>query len=388
MVRRDGRAGDALGLLQTLGALRGARVTYDDPVRRSLVVRVDLGDTGYEVEVGRATVEAVLPPARDLTELEAISARALPRLIETAAASGMLLLGYGIQPRTPKQPALMTPKRRYLTLYRAIGRPWLHFATTASDQVQVDIARAELVDAINMMNLLSAPIIALSANSSVYGGRVGRYCSGREGLLGTLGAGRHGMTPRRFATVEEFVEFISGQTCYMLPRDRGFAAYRRPFTNYLAMHGADLRAYLWHEHYTWNSARPRFQNATIEVRPACQQPPDEPLAAAALILGLVEAMTDAWTFLRDRLGPDPWPVMQAYRRAVVRDGLRAPEPVRGVLSGLVDLAEAALQRRGSGEERYLNPIRDRLERRSLPADRAASRFRSGGIEALIENLRM
>lgn len=154
----------------------------------------------------------------------------------------------------------MTPKRRSLALHRAVGRQWLHFTTTASDQVQVDISRDQLPGAINTMNLLARPIIALTANSSVYTGRVGRFVSGREGLLGTLGANRHGMTPRRFATVAEYIEFICEQVFYVLPEREGFARCGLPFTAYLAAHGGDpdadvWEAYLWHEHYTWNSAR-------------------------------------------------------------------------------------------------------------------------------------
>lgn len=384
LVWPDGRAADVSLLWEPLIAEGGARVTYDDPARKKRIVRVDLGPTGYAIEVGRATAEVVLPPKDDLNELEATSAAAIGRLVRAATSCGMYVLGYGIQPRTPCSPGLMTPKRRYYALHRAIGRPWLHFTTTASDQVQVDISRVELADAINVMNLLSGPIIALTANSSVYAGRVGQFISGREGLLGALGDQRHGMTPRRFATLEEFLEFVCAQTCYVLPRSGRFVQYGRPFTAYLAAHGPDLGAYLWHEHYTWNSARLRVQNATIEVRPACQQPPDQPLAASALCLALVEAMPQLWPYMRALLGPDPWPTMAAYRRDAVRHGLRAREPAPRFLAGLVDLAEQALRRRGRGEERFLVPIRRRLETRRLPADRAATLVRNGGIRALID----
>jgi len=386
LVWPDGRAGDASLLWEPLVAEGGARVTYDDPDRKHLIVRVDLGPVGYEVEVGRATVEVVLPPVDDLVQLEAVSTAAIKRLVRAAGARGMHVLGYGIQPRTPASLGLMTPKQRYRVLHRTIGRPYLHFTTTASDQVHVDITRAELVDAINVMNLLSGPIIALTANSSVYAGRPGRYISGREGLLARLGDHRHGMTPRRFATLEEFLAFICGQTCYVLKRDRRYVQYRRPFTTYLAANGPDLAAYLLHEHYMWNSARPRIQHGTIEVRPACQQPPDEPLAAAALTLALVESLTEAWAFVRDRLGPDPWPVMAAYRRDAARNGLRATEPAPGFLAGLVGMAEDALRRRGRGEARYLQPIRHRLKTRLLPADRAAALFRKGGVTAIVNGL--
>ena len=393
LVWPDGRAADAALLWEPLLTESGARATRDDQGGRGLIVRVDFPEAAYEVEMGRATIEVVLPPAADLIELEALSRPALARLVRAGAARGIHVLGYGIQPRTPGGEGLMTPKRRYLALSRAVGRPWMHFTSTASDQVQVDISRAELMDAINLMNLLSGPIIALTANSSVYAGRIGRFVSGREGLLAVLGEHRHGMTPRRFAGLDEFLAFLCGQRCYVLPEGRRFARYGRPFTSYLAAHGAALtagvwNAYLWHEHYTWNSARPRVSHGTIEVRPACQQPPGESLAAAALSLGLVEALPKLGAFVGGLLGPDPWPAMAAYRRDVVRRGLRAHEPAPRFLAGLVDLCARALQRRGRGEERYLNPIRERLERRTLPADRAAAIFRGRGIEGLIEDLRL
>jgi gamma-glutamylcysteine synthetase len=196
------------------------------------------------------------------------------------------------------------------------------------------------------------------------------------------------MTPRPFRILAEFVEFVCSQTCYVLRRDDHFVSYRRPFTSYLAANGADLEAYMWHEHYVWNSARPRVQHATIEIRPACQQPPDEPLAAAALSLGFAEALPAAWAFVCDRLGSDPWPAMAAYRVGAVREGLAAREPAPGLLAGLLELAETALRRRDRGEERYLLPIRRRLETRVLPADRAAALFARRGIEGLIGGVRL
>jgi len=391
LVWPDGRAGDAALLWEPLLAESGARATYDDPRTRHLIVRVDLPDAAYEVEMGRATAEVVLPPAEDLFALETASQAALARLVRAARRRGMVVLGYGIQPRTPGGPGLMTPKRRYLALARAVGWPWMYFTSTASDQVQVDIARPELVDAINGLNLLSPVIIALTANSPVYGGRRGRFLSGREGLLAALGEARHGMTPRYCATLEDFLSIVGGQTCYLLPETQGLRRYGRPFTAYLEARGSRVtdaawHAYLWHEHYVWHSARPRVQYGTIEVRPACQQPPDEPLAAVALCLGLVEALPEVEALTRDRLGPDPWPAMLAYRRDVVRRGPRAREPSPGHLADLVALAARALRQRGRGEERFIESIRRRLERRAVPADRAVQLFRQGGVPAMVHHL--
>lgn len=383
----DGRAGEVARLWGGLCADPAARVRYDDPDRRTVIERVDVGDVGYEVEVGRATVEVVLPPADDLHGLARASAGAVGRLARVAAAQGLRVLGYGIQPRARARPGLITPKRRYAAFYRSVGRPWLPFTTTASDQVHVDVARDECVGVTNVMNLLSGAIIALTANSSVYAGQVGRFCSGREGLLRALGD-RHGMPPRPFADLEDYVWFICQQPCAVLRRGHGYAPYGRPLAAYVEARGPDLPAFLWHEHYLWYSARPRAQHATVEVRPACQQPPDDPLAAAALALALVEGWREAQALVSESLGtealgPAAWQAMAAYRQAAIRDGIRAAEPAPRFLARLLDVAEAALRRRGRGEERFLSGLRRRLERRRLPADDAAAAFRRGGVRALV-----
>jgi gamma-glutamylcysteine synthetase len=379
----DGRAGDVLRLWTPLLERDGFTPQYDDPATRTLIVALRGADGTVEVEVGRATVELVLGPYEDLWQLADSSARSLRRVVAAAAAAGMLVLGFGIQPRARGSPALMTPKRRYTPLLEAIGRPWLHFAITASDQVQVDITRGELPDAINVLNLLSAPLIALTANSSVYGGHAGRYLSGREGLAAGLGEFRAGMTPRPFASIEEFIDYICRYPCYMLRDGQGFRVWNRPFDEYLRKHGPDLDAYLWHEHYTWNSARPRANNSTIEIRPVCQQPPEEALAAAALSLGFVEALTDAKAFLWDLFPADPWPPLRRYRAAATLDGLRAPEPAPAFLEGCLRIAEKGLRTRGRGEEAFLTPLWARLDRRITPAERNREAFRAGGMEALV-----
>ncbi|MBI2973224.1 MAG: hypothetical protein HYY39_05485, partial [Armatimonadetes bacterium] len=336
-----------------------------------------------EVEVGRATVELVLGPYEDLWQLEEGSARLLRQVAEIAQQLGMRVLGFGIQPRTRAAPALMTPKRRYIQLARAAGPAWWRFTTTAADQIHVDIAQAEIVDAVNTLNLLSGVLIALTANSSVYAGRPGRYLSGREGLLATLGANRTGMTPGPFNSVEEFVRYICRYRCYVLRRDEDFRIYNRPFEDYVQEHGPDLDAYLWHEHYTWNSARPRAHNSTVEIRPACQQPHDEPLVVAALSLGWVEALADVRAFFEDALA-EPWAAMRRYRRDAVTFGLRAKEPVRGIVEDVLRIAEVGLRRRGRGEEKFLRPLWNRLADRAAPGHRARELVRSQGVAALID----
>lgn len=382
LVYPDGRAGDVLRLWEPLRA-RGRFVPrYDDPKAKTLIVALTGGDGTIEVEVGRATVELVLGPYEDLWQLAEGSRRLLGQVVDAAKEIGMRVLGLGIQPRSRPSRILMTPKRRYPYLARAVGPAWWQFTTTAADQVHVDIARAEVLDALNVLNLLSGPLIALTANSSVYAGRAGRYLSGRERMLGTLGEGRAGMTSRPFRSLEEFIRYISRYPCYVL-RDRGgFRHYNQPFEDYVRRHGPDLEAYLWHEHYTWNSARPRAHNSTIEIRPACQQPHDASLVVAALALGWVEALGELRGFLHETLR-DPWAALRRYRRTAIEHGLRAAEPAPGFVAQTLRIAEGGLRRRGRGEEDFLRPLWERVAQRATPGDHARAVVRSQGMGALI-----
>ncbi|MGH2619873.1 MAG: glutamate-cysteine ligase family protein [Anaerolineales bacterium] len=391
----DGRAGDVSLLWEPLLAQGGLTPRYDDPGTRRLLVEVSEPGLMVAIEVGRGTVELSLGPYEDLWQLQTGFGQALARVNGAARERGMQLLGFGIQPRTPASQRLMTPARHYRALRRAAGTAWLRLTTSASDQLHVDITRAEIPTAVNWLNLLSGPVIALCANSSVYAGRVGRYQAGREAFLADLGKQRYGMPPRQFDTATEWIEYLSEFQCFVLPESTGFRRISRPFSEVLTAEGKRgtpaeqlFQYFLWHEHYVWNSARARVAHSTIEVRPACQQPPGESMAANALILGWVVALKEASTLISRALGPNPWPAMSRYRQAAVREGLGAPEPAPGLLAGLVEIARAGLKRRGRGEERLLVPIERRLAERQSPGQHAQQILRRSGMAALLEQLRL
>jgi gamma-glutamylcysteine synthetase len=124
--------------------------------------------------------------------------------------------------------------------------------------------------------------------------------------------------------------------------------------------------------------------STIEVRPACQQPPDDAFAVNALILGWVESLPQIAAYFDDALGAQTWEVMRAYRRAAVCEGLGAREPIPGMIRALIEIAQAGLARRGRGEEKFLEPIWERVERRESPGMRARRVMQKRGMGALIK----
>ncbi|MBI5651670.1 MAG: hypothetical protein HZC40_14685 [Chloroflexi bacterium] len=236
------------------------------------------------------------------------------------------------------------------------------------------------------MNLLSAPLIALCANSSVYAGRAGKFISGREGLLRDLGEDRYGMTPRKFSSLEEFIRYLCDYRCFVLRNKNGFTTHQLPFTNYLARSANPFDDFLWHEHYVWNSARARVATSTIEVRPACQQPPGESFTATALILGWVESLPQVAAYFDDTLGKTAWETMRAYRRAAVRECLGARAPIPGMIRALVEIAQAGLARRGRGEEKFLDPIWKRVECRESPGMCARRVMQKKGNVGLLKEI--
>ncbi|MFO7635029.1 MAG: glutamate-cysteine ligase family protein [Caldilinea sp.] len=389
IVSATGEAVDARRLWQTLLADSRLQPEYGPGAlgQRDFIVGLKGPDYSYALEVGLGTMEINTRPCRDLFEIQGLIRDAVAHLVSAAARAGWRVLGYGIQPLSPPRLRIMSPKQRYLSLYRAMADPWLWYTVTAADQLHVAISRGEMVQMLNYGSLITPIIIALCANSPVYAGRESPYCSAREGVMAAIRANehRHGMLPRPMRDLPDFVETIA-QATYLIVRAGGeIVPSSIPFTEYLREHGADYAAFLFHEHYIWNSARLRASFGTLEMRPACQQPWTETMAVAALNLGLVEAEPSIHALIIGELGDDYWTRMETYHQQVIRYGLDAPQPVPNLLHRVLTLAEEALARRGYGEERLLATLWQRLDRRQNPAQRARIVFRHDGITGLIDH---
>jgi gamma-glutamyl:cysteine ligase YbdK (ATP-grasp superfamily) len=266
-----------------------------------------------------------------------------------------------------------------------MGEPWLWYTVTAADQAHVAIGRDEAIPMLNFGNLIAPALIALCANSPVWGGTASPYCSAREAQHVLIHANehRHGMPARPFRDAQDYVARVAQATYLIRRSDNAVIPSARPFTEHLREHGADFEAFLFHEHYVWNSARVRPAYGTVELRPACQQPWREHMAASALGVALVCAREAVEEYIADRLGPEAWEVMREYHRRAIRAGLDAPQPAPDFLGDMVGLAQAALEERGFGEEALLEPLHERLYRRENPAQRARRVFLTDGRAGMI-----
>ena len=389
IVAANGEAVDARRLWQALLSNPQLEPEYGASAlgQRDFIVGLKGPNFSYALEVGVGTMEINTRPCQTLFEIQELMSEAVAHLVSAAARASWRVLGYGVQPRSRPSLRIMSPKQRYLSLYRAMADPWLWYTVTAADQLHVALGRGEMVQMLNYGSLITPIIIALCANSPVYAGKESQYCSAREGVMAAIRANehRHGMLARPMRDLADFVETIA-QATYLIVRAGGeIVPSSIPFTEYLREHGADYPAFLFHEHYIWNSARLRAAYGTIELRPACQQPWPETMAVAALNLGLIEAEAAIHPLIIDELGEAYWDRMRVYHQQVIRFGLDAPQPVPDLLRRVLGLAEDALARRGCGEERLLAPVWRRLDRRQNPAQRARIVFRHDGMAGLIDH---
>ncbi len=384
VVTRDGQLADVRELLPDLMA-RGDLEEQRD--LEGQVVALEGDSVSFMLEVGLGTLEVITGPCSDLHALNAVHDAGLARVVQAASRREWRVLGMGIQPRATRDPAIMTPKRRYGVLHGVIGDAWLWFCLTASDQVHVDVARHEAVQASDLANLLAGVTIALCANSAVHGEGPSTWCSTREAGMGAIGGAgefRHGMPAGPAETFEQHVSRLI-QLPFLMEKRNGLPfPVDEPFEAWMARNRVDYRAFLLHEHYVWHSARPRSRQGTVELRAACQQPPEGRHSAAALHLGLIEAHEVLAEWVVGLFGESAWPTLREWHGRVLREGLEAVEPAPDFLKGVLGHCQAALEARGFGEAPLLGPLWRRLERRENPAQEARRLVGEQGLDSLLE----
>lgn len=375
LVRKsDVRTGDASLLWDGFGS--GWQKFYDD-TNQDFCVGVKHQSSGWIVttDAGRGIIEVISPVCEDLFVMQAGFDETLRECARIAATRSMCILGYGVHPRTQGSKFLWVKKGRYGALTKALGDKFVHDATVvASDQCHVDISQREVVRVVNVMNALSGAIIALTANSTISGGGPNGLYAWRElfwdkfdGFMGQVGI------PRQwFGSADEWFDYLVSQRFVLRKiRDGVYEPRGEVFKEFLAEFGERTREvdFNYHEGCLWWTARPRRPYSTIEVRPACQQPPREHMVVQALTLGLVNNLIRAEELVKT-YEHQSW-IM--YRRAAAASGLKtmfAGRPATEMLERVLKIAEKGLKDRERGEEGFLWPLYARLGEGKLPGDAA------------------
>ncbi len=373
-------------------------------------------ETLASCETGYCKTEFAMAHVADVLELRDAVADLRDLLRDFSEQEGVYFLGYGIHPKTPPSRRLLMKKGRTAfwgevfksnrVIHPDDGDDIHLFTVNASSQVHVDVGEEEAIDAVNVFNGFTGAQVALTADSSVWQGRVDPEfkCVCEMFWDWWMPDGnRVGIPKEPFGDMEDYIHTIARLQPIYVKRD-GEPVGVMDYDTFLEYYQAGQRAtgrkvdgqpveleprsgdIDQHGTFYWYNARiSRYY--TLENRVNDQQPPDEMLCVPALTAGLLEVVPQAQEVLKEY----DWRDLAAARTAACRSGLDASTnglAIADLAGDLLRLAQQGLEQRGRGEEQFLAPLWQRLEDRRCPADDAADTFRDGGADALVSARRL
>ena len=330
---------------------------------------------------------------------------------------GMMLTGMGANPyhRYNTYAPIANDRYRmlakYLRSYRDYGMPNAHdipefSMICAASQVQLDVARDNIIETINTFGHLE-PVKALLFANSLFD-RLPDLLISRDYLwrYSTQGYDPHNldMYAMDLHDLDEYIAYVRSQSMYCVEKDGMYLHFKpivlEDYVQREAVEGTYFDGETWRTHVFTPGIEDiahlrtfKFEDltyrGTIEFRSACEQPVSEVFCHAAFHAGLAErtdelaALLEADTALYGHgFTPAELREIFTYRELPYFVDRRA---VSDLLTRVVALAEEGLHDRGLGEERYLKPLYDRAARLTNPArEMAAGLARGDAIEDWIE----
>lgn len=362
-------------------------------------------------ETGYCKAEFSLAHAPDLHRLQRTLSEVRAELRAFADEHQVAFLGYGIHPMARPGAHLASRKSRSSVWDEVFpsnrhvppeeGDDFHLFTLNADSHVHVTVSEREAAPAINVLNGFAAAQIALTADSSVWKGRVDEdYKCVTEKLWDWWmpDGERVGMPRERTRDLRHYVRTVASLEPVFVKREGrpvllpDYDSFIEYYTNRPAegveTNGNEVKLdpkpadFDVHSTCYWCNAR-LSHHYTIENRVNDQQPPGELLSIAALTLGLVSALEEA----EREVFSHRWEDLREARERACRHGSdgRAGETTLSELAArMFQIARHGLEQRDLGEEQFLRPLQGRLEEGTCPADQAAETFREDGPEALVK----
>lgn len=328
------------------------------------------------------------------------------------------LTGMGINPHYAVNQNIPVVSERYrmllhhLSSYKDYGRAILfhdhpNFGLfSCASQVQMDVEERNLVETLNTFTKLE-PLKALIFANSLWGEEQELFCS-RDMLWrrSLHGLNRHNvdMYGVELESIDEIVSYIRSMSLYCVEREGKYINFRPiPLMEYFASDEI-TGEYFDGERYRQIRIHPdisdlqylrsfKFEDltfrGTVEFRSVCEQPVKEIMASGAFHAGLMENLHP----LTELLEHDSVIYHKGYnaselRRMFVKREL--PElfdwkETSRLIIKVLKLARNGLQKRGFGEETFLEPLYRRAECLLSPAREMAEGLRAGkSMEDYIE----
>lgn len=402
-------------------AKRGWELSKDEGTGENVEAQKSLssstGRFGYEkdvigTDVGYCTVETSLSPEDDLFALEKHWGRIRDVLLEFFGPRECHILGYGVQPMSHPARTLVANKGRYAffiqdSLNRFIDQKYGEdlnvFATTASNQCHIDVYEDEAITAVNVFNGLAPLLTALTANAPVWRGSVDpEWVDIREIFWDKCWTNRINQVgiPDKFKDFSDYVDRLCQFRAFMVKRDGQYIRIQdcETFGDYLdrakntgqtvSDKVISLQSSPEDIHFqggiAWWQARLASSYGTLEVRPCGQQPPDATMAIAAISLGLVENLGEAEK-LYNKLSLADW---RKLRFDALRHGMQAHtsqgESIMPLVKEALAIARKGLQKRGLGEEIFLDVLDKRAASGRTVADQVKEVFDAKNLQKFFD----
>ena len=316
------------------------------------------------------------------------------------------LTGMGINPAYRFNQSEPVANGRYRMLYDYLRSyseyddstvPFHHFPSygmfTAASQVQLDVTKDNVLEAINTFNRLE-PLKALLFANSVWDQNPDILINRDWLWVNSL----HGINPHNVGllrdelrTIDDLVNYISSMSMYCTERD-GHYLYFRPMSVKQYFEQTKVTGY-WHDQNGKHSLvfTPQTSDiaylrsfkyvdltfrGTLELRSVCTQPIAESFASAAFHAGLMEMLPELTQLLQDadiyRQGLTPYVMRELLGRQSIPAFLDKKE-VSELLIRILDLSRKGLYQRGFKEAHFLDPLYHRARGLTNPAKEMAGR---------------
>lgn len=319
--------------------------------------------------------------------------------------------GMGINPGYQVNKNIPIPNGRYrmllhyLSSYRDYNWQLLfhdvpHYGLIiCSSQTHVDVSRENLVGKINAFNRLE-PLKALLFSNSPYPG--GYLCVRDHFWRESM----HGLNPHNVdcweiepESLEEILQYIRSMSLYCTEReDKYINFYPKQIDEYFRSEEI-CGEYFNGKKYEEIRFSPKLEDirylrsfkfvdltfrGTIELRSACMQPLSEAMTVPAFNLGLSVVANEVEEFLRLKKIYHQGYNVRELRQMFVMEELPVfakRKELSKLLREVIDFAEIGLQRRGKGEEAFLEPLKRRADLVMSPAREMVLGMREGKTQA-------
>lgn len=372
-------------------------------------------ETVASCETGYCKTEFSLAHVGDLFALQRSIDALKDELRPFAERHGAAFLGYGIHPVTPPSKRLLMKKSRSGVWDKVFGSnrhiapedgdDFHLFTINAASHVHISVAMEEATDAVNVLNGFAGAQLALTAHSNVWRGELDPDHKCVAETLWNLWmpeGERVGVPVAPYADLRHYVDSVAQFRPVFVKRD-GMPIVLENYKSFAEYYGsgratgrdADGNEVSFetepsdmdtHSTCYWHNAR-LSRYYTVENRTNDQQPPEELASIAAITLGLVSALPEA----REAVAGMDWDVLRRSSVAACRGGLDAQTDglrLSDWAGKMLALARKGLERRGLGEEAFLEPLERRLANGRCPADETKEMFLRDGVQGILEERRL